>query len=52
MSAVWIDRITVATILLAAFAYLAHRIVRRVASAMRPGAAKPGSCGSDCGCGE
>jgi hypothetical protein len=50
MSAAWIDRIGVATIVLLAGAYLARRAVRRVAAAFtrRPAA---GACGPECGCG-
>lgn len=50
MSAMWIDRISVAVILLAATAYLTRRVVRRVASAFGRGASS-GACGTDCACG-
>jgi hypothetical protein len=46
----WIDRMSVAVILLAASAYLTRRVVRRVASAFGRGASS-GACGTDCGCG-
>ena len=41
---------SVAVILLAASAYLARRVVRRVASAFGRGASS-GACGTDCACG-
>lgn len=50
MSAMWIDRISVAVILLAASAYLARSVVRRVASAFGHGATNTGACGVECGC--
>jgi hypothetical protein len=50
MTSAWIDRIAVATILLAAVAYLGQRAVRRVASAFRREAKGASACGTDCGC--
>ena len=50
MSAMWIDRMSVAVILLAASAYLARRVVRRVKSAFGRRASS-GACGTDCACG-
>lgn len=50
MSAMWIDRMSVAVILLAASAYLTRRVVRRVASAFDRGASSD-ACGTDCACG-
>jgi len=46
----WIDRISVAVILLAASAYLTRMVVRRVASAFGRGATNTGACGAECGC--
>ena len=47
MSVMWIDRMSVAVILLAASAYLARRVVRRVKSAFARGATN--ACGAECG---
>lgn len=46
----WIDRMSVVVILLAASAYLARRVVRRVASAFDRATTTAGACGAECGC--
>ena len=48
MNAAWLDRASVALIVLASGAYLARMAARRVASAFRPPAA--GACGTRCEC--
>ena len=50
MTAAWVDRLSVAAILLVAFVYLARRVAQRVSTAFGKNAA--GTCGPECGCGE
>lgn len=50
MTAAWIDRVSVAAILIVASAYLARRVAQRLSTAFRKDAS--GACGPECGCGE
>jgi hypothetical protein len=52
VSAIWVDRVGVAVILLAASVFLARRIVHRLAIVFGPSPRTSDVCGTECGCGD